>query len=94
MRDFWDAAIELEPDTTVLDEGARFNICPMAFADFDAYWNPFLSGQAPGLLTRCRSMESRRLRLRDLIRSRVSLGNDGEIELVSGAWAAKGRARR
>ena len=37
MRFFWDAAIELNPDATAMDEGARFPTChPQALAELFA----------------------------------------------------------
>ena len=40
MRFFWDAAIELNPDATAMDEGARFPMChPQALAElFGELW--------------------------------------------------------
>ncbi len=59
------------------------------FADFDDYWNPFLSGQgpAPGY---CASLSSVDLdRLREALHDRLA-PDDGPIGLTAGAWAVKG----
>lgn len=63
----------------------------MLFADFDDYWNPFLGGQAPAPAYAMALDESRRNRLRDLIRSRLPVAGDGSISMVSRSWAVKGR---
>lgn len=63
---------------------------PVAFADFEAYWTPFLggTGSAPKY---CASLSaSARERLRDTLRSRLPTGPDGEILLAVRAWAVKG----
>lgn len=68
--------------------------CQMTFVDFDDYWNPFLGGQAPAPAYAMSLDEARRTRLRELIRSRLPVGNGGEIRMVSRAWAVKGSAGR
>lgn len=71
-------------ETTAIDVTA-------AFADFDAYWTPFLggTGSAPKY---CVSLdELTRGKVRDAIRARLPIGPDGEILLAVRAWAVKGR---
>jgi len=68
--------------------------CPMVFADFDDYWTPFLGGQAPAPAYAMSIGKDRRDGLRDLIRSRLPIEDDGGIRLVSRAWAVKGTAKR
>jgi hypothetical protein len=64
------------------------------FADFDDYWEPFLGGQgpAPGYVTSLSGTE--REALRRLIQKRLSLQNDGSIQLRARALGVKGRMVR
>jgi len=66
--------------------------CPMTFSDFDDYWTPFLSGQAPAPAYAMSLDEARRETLRELIRSRLPVEKGGEIRMVSRAWAVKARS--
>jgi SAM-dependent methyltransferase len=61
-----------------------------AFANFDAYWTPFLggTGSAPKY---CASLSvDARARLRDRLKARLPTGPGGEILLAVRAWAVKG----
>jgi len=61
------------------------------FRDFDDYWTPFLSGQAPAP-GYCMSLdEAARERLRERLRAALPHATDGTIPLVARAWAVKGR---
>jgi hypothetical protein len=79
-------------------EGAGFRRVEVAaidvettFRDFDDYWTPFLSGQAPAP-GYCMSLtEAARARLRDRLRDSLPFALDGTIPLVARAWAVKGR---
>jgi hypothetical protein len=62
----------------------------MVFADFDDYWTPFLGGQGPASAYAMSLGEADRVRLRELIRSRLSFGDDGSVRLTSRAWAVRG----
>lgn len=62
------------------------------FRDFDDYWTPFLSGQGPAPAYNMSLNEVRRNELRDLIRSRLPINEDGSIHLLARAWAARGRS--
>lgn len=65
---------------------------PTVFRDFDDYWTPFLSGQAPAP-GYCMSLtEDRRAALRDRIRSTLPIEKDGTIRLIARAWAVRGSA--
>lgn len=65
---------------------------PTVFRDFDDYWQPFLGGQAPAP-GYCMSLdEGRRANLREAIRRRLPVEEDGSISLVARAWAVRGRA--
>jgi hypothetical protein len=73
---------------------SRVEVCaidvPTPFRDFDDYWTPFLSGQAPAP-GYCMSLdETKRRALRERIHSRLPLRADGSIHLVARAWAVKG----
>ena len=64
---------------------------PTIFKDFDDYWTPFLSGQAPAP-GYCMSLsEDRRAALRDRIRASLPTSDDGSIHLIARAWAVHGR---
>lgn len=65
---------------------------PTRFRDFDDYWSPFLGGQgpAPGYVG---SLDlAQRERLRDGLRARLPLADDGSIALTARAWAVCGYA--
>jgi hypothetical protein len=60
------------------------------FASFEDYWHPFLGGQGPAPAYAMALDESRRARLRDVIRERMPVGPDGSISLAARAWAVRG----
>jgi SAM-dependent methyltransferase len=61
------------------------------FPDFDDYWTPFLSGQAPAP-GYCMSLsEEARARLRQRLRDSLPTAIDGSIPLYARAWAVRGR---
>jgi SAM-dependent methyltransferase len=63
---------------------------PTVFRDFDDYWTPFLSGQAPAP-GYCMSLsEEDRRALREGIRRSLPIREDGSIHLIARAWAARG----
>lgn len=63
---------------------------PTVFKDFDDFWTPFLSGQAPAP-GYCMSLsEENRSALRDKIKKSLSLQADGSIHMVARAWAVRG----
>lgn len=59
------------------------------FADFDDYWQPFLSGQGPAPAYAMSLDVQARGRLRDRIRERLPIRPDGTIPLVARAWAVR-----
>jgi SAM-dependent methyltransferase len=63
---------------------------PTVFLNFDDYWRPFLSGQAPAPRYAMSLSEERRVELRELLRSRLPTATDGSIALIARAWAVKG----
>ena len=67
---------------------------PMAFRDFDDYWNPFLGGQGPAPGYAMSLSEDHRGALRDRIRATLPTASDGPISLIARAWAVCGRNRQ
>jgi SAM-dependent methyltransferase len=70
-----------------LDDVARF-------VDFDDYWTPFLSGDAPGQQHAQSLSPERRAELRERLRATLPVAADGSISLRLRAWAGKGATRR
>ena len=63
---------------------------PTIFRDFDEYWTPFLSGQAPAP-EYCMSLSAdARVQLRERLRKTVPSRPDGSIHLIARAWAIRG----
>ena len=63
---------------------------PTIFRDFDDFWTPFLSGQAPAP-GYCMSLdESARAELSALLKVRLPAKADGTIRLTARAWAVRG----
>jgi SAM-dependent methyltransferase len=60
------------------------------FRDFDDYWSPFLGGQGPAPGYAMSLTEERRTVLREHIRSRLPVTQDGSISLIARAWAVRG----
>jgi SAM-dependent methyltransferase len=73
---------------------ARAIDVPTVFRDFDDYWQPFLGGQGPAPGYALSLDEPRRTALRERIRSRLPVGQDGSIHLMARAWAVRGEAAR
>jgi SAM-dependent methyltransferase len=63
---------------------------PTIFNSFDDYWTPFLGGQGPAPSYVMSLDEDHRIELRELIRSRLPVNNDGMIHLIARAWAVRG----
>lgn len=66
---------------------------PSHFRDFDDYWSPLQRGHAPSQEHVASLSEAGRFRLRDRLREMLPINPDGSIDLISRAWAAKGRKR-
>lgn len=80
LRELFDGLADVEQ---------REIMVPTTFADFDDFWNPFLSGQgpAPGY---CVSLPEPDLdRLRERLREALA-PDGGPIELTARAWAIRG----
>lgn len=66
---------------------------PTTFKDFDDYWSPFLSGQAPAP-GYCMSLDvAQRERLRERLRETIETEPDGSIRMIARAWAVRGIVR-
>jgi len=61
------------------------------FTDFDDYWTPFLSGQAPAPGYVATLSPADREALRERLRITLPAAPDGSIRLVARAWAVRGR---
>jgi SAM-dependent methyltransferase len=65
---------------------------PTNFATFEDYWTPFLRGTGPAPSYVASLDPSRRDLLRERLRRRLHLGNDGGVRLRARAWAVRGVA--
>jgi hypothetical protein len=65
-------------------------VVPTVFRDFDDYWTPFTSGQAPAPAYAMSLPAGRREELRELVRDRLPVATDGSIPLTARAWAVRG----
>jgi SAM-dependent methyltransferase len=86
-----EALYEAFTDAGLREVDVRAIDAPTQFRDFDDFWTPFLTGQAPAPAYNMSLSEEKRGELRELIRSRLPIQPDGSIHLVARAWAAKGR---
>ncbi len=59
------------------------------FASFDDLWTPFLGGQGPAPSYAMSLDEAARGRLRDTLRARLPIRDDGSIHLAARAWAVR-----
>jgi SAM-dependent methyltransferase len=64
---------------------------PMAFRDFDDFWEPFLGRQGPAPAYVAALGEEARSRLRDRLHATLPAQPDGSVHLVARAWAVRGR---
>jgi SAM-dependent methyltransferase len=61
------------------------------FANFEEYWTPFLSGEAPAPGYLATLSPERRAKVKELVKARIPIAADGSITLTCRAWAARGR---
>jgi len=61
------------------------------FANFDEYWTPFLSGEAPAPGYLATLPPERQATVKELVQARIPIAADGSITLTCRAWAACGR---
>ena len=85
-----DALASLWTSSGLTDVEVRGIEVPTDFADFDAYWAPFLGGQGPAPGYVMSLDDDRRAQLREQLRTRLPFADDGSLHLVARAWAAKG----
>ena len=60
------------------------------FSSFEDYWNPFLGGQGPAPSYAMSLTQEKRNELRDHIRNRLPIAEDGYIRLTARAWGVRG----
>jgi SAM-dependent methyltransferase len=77
-------------DSGLRDVEVEGIIVPTDFADFDDYWTPFLGGTGTAPTYAMSLSDADRTALRDAIRARLPIGDDGSIHLTARAWAARG----
>jgi trans-aconitate methyltransferase len=61
------------------------------FANFEEYWKPFLSGEAPAPGYLATLPPDRQTKVKKLVMARIPVAADGSITLTCRAWAARGR---
>jgi ubiquinone/menaquinone biosynthesis C-methylase UbiE len=83
--------LQLFDDAGLKQTEARAVDVPTVFRSFDDYWTPFLGGQGPAPSYAMSLGEDERAELRELIRSRLPIKSDGEIDLTARAWAVRGK---
>jgi SAM-dependent methyltransferase len=84
---------ELFASTGLADVEVRAIEVPTPFRDFDDYWRPFLSGQAPAPAYAMSLDAERREALRERIRAALPTDERGEHHLTDRAWAVRGVRR-
>ena len=77
-------------DAGLVEVAGRPIEVPTRFRDFDDYWTPFLGGQGPAPGYALALDEGRRAALREALRARLPVADDGSIALVARAWAVAG----
>lgn len=77
-------------DAGLVEVGVRPIQVPTRFRDFDDYWMPFLGGQGPAPGYVMGLGEAQRAVLREELRRRLPVADDGSIPLVARAWAVGG----
>jgi SAM-dependent methyltransferase len=81
---------ELFLDAGLADVAVEEIVVPTAFADFDDYWAPFVGGQGPAPAYTMSLPEEDRAALRERLRDRLPIEDDGSIRLTARAWAVRG----
>lgn len=85
---------ELFVGAGLADVETRDVVVPTVFRDFEDYWRPFLSGEGPAPGFAMSLPEERRAELRERIRARLPIADDGSISLVARALAVRGTKKR
>ena len=81
-------------DTGLADVSVEEIVVPTPFAHFDAYWSPFLGGQGPAPAYAMSLPEADRDALRERLRARLPVEDDGSIRLTARAWGVRGSLGR
>jgi SAM-dependent methyltransferase len=81
---------ELFASAGLADVGVQAIDVLTPFRDFDDYWKPFLSGQAPAPAYAMSLDAERRAVLRERIRAALPTDERGEHHLTARAWAVRG----
>jgi SAM-dependent methyltransferase len=84
LRDLFTGAGLRDVDVREIDVQTRF-------ADFEDYWRPFLGGHFPAPAYAMSLTEDARTELRERIRAKLFVADDGSIDLIARAWAVSGR---
>ena len=66
-------------------------LVPTGFAGFEDYWTPFLGGAGPAPAYVATLGEQERTVLREELRRRLPVADDGSVHLTARAWAVRGR---
>ncbi|MBV9209252.1 MAG: class I SAM-dependent methyltransferase [Acidobacteria bacterium] len=74
----------------LIDVQTRAIDIPALFEHFDDYWLPFLGGQGTVASYAMALSEENRNELRECIRARLPVAEDGSISMLIRAWAVKG----
>jgi hypothetical protein len=77
-------------DAGLSDVASRPIDVPTVFRDFDDYWSPFLGGQGPAPAYAMSLNAEDRRALRERLRARLPMADDGSIRLTARAWAVRG----
>jgi SAM-dependent methyltransferase len=81
---------ELFVDAGLDDVAVDEIVVATVFADFDDYWSPFLGGQGPAPAYAMSLDAEDRWALREGLRARLPVEDDGSIRLTARAWAVRG----
>ena len=81
---------ELFRDAGLADVAVEEILVATVFPDFDDYWSPFLGGQGPAPAYAMSLPEEDRVALRERLRARLPVEDDGSIRLTARAWAVRG----
>ncbi|MGA5299429.1 class I SAM-dependent methyltransferase [Nucisporomicrobium flavum] len=63
---------------------------PTVFSDWEDYWQPFLGGQGAAPAYLAGLDEEKQMAVREALRRRVPVEEDGSIRLTARAWAVRG----
>ena len=81
---------ELFLDAGLEDVAVEGIVVPTVFSDFDDYWSPFLGGQGPAPAYAMSLDAEDRRAVRERLRARLPVEDDGSIRLTARAWAVRG----